>query len=79
LVSWKSKKQLVIARSSAKAEYYVMTSTVSELIWLKTLLEDLCFSHPQPISFYYDNQVVMHIREQVQYLIIETHNTQTQD
>jgi hypothetical protein len=56
-----------------------MALTASELIWLKTLLQDLCFSHPQPISFYYDNQVVMRIREQVQYLIIETHNTRTQD
>jgi hypothetical protein len=70
---------LVIARSSAEAEYCVMTSTASELIWLKTLLKDLCFSHPQPISFYYDNQVVMHIREQVQYLIIESHNTRSED
>jgi hypothetical protein len=79
LVSWKSKKQLVIARFSAEVEYYVMTLTVSELIWLETLLEDLCFSHLQPMFFYYDNQVVMHIREQVQYLIIETHNTRSQD
>jgi hypothetical protein len=37
------------------------------------------FSHPQPMSFNYDNQVVMHIQEQVQYLIIENHNTRSQD
>ncbi|XP_038711800.1 uncharacterized mitochondrial protein AtMg00810-like [Tripterygium wilfordii] len=32
LVSWKSKKQLVVARSNAEAEYRTMASTASELI-----------------------------------------------
>ncbi|XP_050156187.1 uncharacterized mitochondrial protein AtMg00810-like [Malus sylvestris] len=44
LVSWKRKKQAVIARSSAKAEYHAMASTACELIWLKSLLTDLGFS-----------------------------------
>jgi hypothetical protein len=32
LVSWKSKKQHVVVRSSAEAEYRAMTSTSCELI-----------------------------------------------
>ena len=38
LVTWKSKKQSVVARSSAEAEYRAMASTASELTWIKQLL-----------------------------------------
>ena len=61
LVTWKSKKQSVVARSSAEAKYRVMALTAYELIWLKNLLLDLGFPHQQPMSLYCDNQAVMHI------------------
>jgi hypothetical protein len=38
-----------------------MASTVSEIIWLKSLLTDLGVCHPQPMSLCYDNQAAMHI------------------
>jgi hypothetical protein len=41
LVSWKRKKQHVIARSSSEAKYCAMTFASCELIWLKNLLADL--------------------------------------
>ena len=43
LISWKSKKQDVVARSSAEAEYRAMTLTTCELIWLWQLLQELRF------------------------------------
>lgn len=41
LVTCKSKKQTVVARSSAEAEYRAMAHTACKLIWLKTLLSEL--------------------------------------
>ncbi|PRQ53440.1 putative RNA-directed DNA polymerase [Rosa chinensis] len=61
LVTWKSKKQTVVARSSAEAEYRAMASTACELIWLKGLLSDLGFPTSQPMSLFCDNQAAMHI------------------
>ena len=61
LVTWKSKKQTVVARSSAEAEYRAMASTACELIWLKLLLEDLGIQCKPPIFLHCDNQAAMHI------------------
>ncbi|XP_068638476.1 uncharacterized mitochondrial protein AtMg00810-like [Aristolochia californica] len=38
LVAWKSKKQSVVSRSSAEAEYRAMATTTAELIWFHRLL-----------------------------------------
>ncbi|KAI5323120.1 hypothetical protein L3X38_032192 [Prunus dulcis] len=43
LVTWRSKKQKVVSRSSAEAEYRGMAHGVCELLWLRRLLRDLGF------------------------------------
>ncbi|KAK6120085.1 hypothetical protein DH2020_046215 [Rehmannia glutinosa] len=41
LVSWRTKKQVTVSKSSAEAEYRSMSQTVCELLWLSYLATDL--------------------------------------
>ena len=41
LVSWRSKKQNVVARSSAEVDFRAIAAEVCELLWVKIILEDL--------------------------------------
>ena len=61
LVTWKSKKQSVVARSSAEAEYRAMAHTTCELTWLRTLLHEFGFPVHDPTPLYCDNQAAIHI------------------
>ncbi|BBG96552.1 transposable element gene [Prunus dulcis] len=61
LVTWKSKKQSVVARSSADAEYRAMAAVSCELIWVQGLLNDLGFKDPHPMTLFCDNQAAIHI------------------
>jgi hypothetical protein len=61
LVSWKSKKQNVVARSSAEAEYRAMANATCELVWVKQLLEELKFCKVSPMKLICDNEAALHI------------------
>lgn len=56
LVSWMSKKQHTVSRSSAKADYRSMASTVVELTWLESLLTDLGVFIHKPITVLSDSK-----------------------
>ena len=61
LISWKSKKRDVVARSSAEAEYRAMALVTCELVWLKQLLQELRCEDASPMTLICDNQVALHI------------------
>lgn len=61
LVSWKTKKQKTVSRSSAEAEYRSMADATCELKWIKRLLEQFGFSHQQHMRLFCDSQSAIHI------------------
>nr|GFA00207.1 ribonuclease H-like domain-containing protein [Tanacetum cinerariifolium] len=61
LVSWKSKKQATLSRSSTEAEYRSMASAVCEVTWIVKILKDLKFSSNIPAFLFCDNSSVIQI------------------
>ena len=63
LVTWKSKKQKVVARSSAEAEFRGMTHSVCELLWIRNVLRDLGIEYATPMNLYCDNKAAIQITQ----------------
>ena len=56
LISWCSKKQTAVARSSTEAEYRALTSTATEVIWIQQLLSEVGVRlHTSPPVLWCDN------------------------
>lgn len=61
LISWKSKKQNTVSRSSTEAEYRALASLTCELQWLQYLFQDLNITFPQSASVYCDNKSAIYL------------------
>ncbi|GJR83506.1 putative RNA-directed DNA polymerase [Tanacetum coccineum] len=61
LVSWKSKKQATLSKSSAEAEYRAMTFATCEVMWVLKILKDLGQSDLTPVALFCDNKSVIQI------------------
>ena len=61
LVTWRSKKQSVVARSSAEAEFRAMAHGICEGMWLRRLLNELGITTTEPVNMYCDNQAAIRI------------------
>lgn len=61
LVMWKSKKQNIVVRSSAEAEFRAVAPGLCEGLWLRKLMEKLHVTIKFPIKLYYDIKAAINI------------------
>lgn len=79
LISWKSKRQNATARSSAEAEYRAMAQGSCEIIWLRSLLEDLGLLVQPSSQLFYDNKSAIILssdsvlHEQTKHIDVDVH------
>ena len=68
LVTWRSKKQNVVARSSAEVEYRAMAHTACEMLWVQSLLHDMGVGVKEPSC---RGPCIVIIRQQFSLLVIQ--------
>ncbi|CAO2816812.1 unnamed protein product [Amaranthus hypochondriacus] len=60
-ISWKTKKQSTVSKSSAEAKYRAMSSAASEITWTVRLLEELGICDLRHVTLHCDNQSALNI------------------
>ncbi|RDX96407.1 Copia protein, partial [Mucuna pruriens] len=61
LVTWRSKKQNMVVRSNAEAEFRAMAHGTCEGLWMKIILDDLKVKYEGPIKLLCDNNSAISI------------------
>ncbi|TYK19098.1 putative mitochondrial protein [Cucumis melo var. makuwa] len=56
LISWRSKKQIVVSRSITESEYRAIADTTAKLLWLRWLLTDMGVPQQSPTLLHCDNR-----------------------
>ena len=56
IISWRSKRQNIVALSSTEAEYISLTLASQKAIWLRRLLSSIGFKQSTAMTLYEDNQ-----------------------
>ncbi|KAM1098076.1 hypothetical protein ACFX19_015649 [Malus domestica] len=54
-ISWSSKKQNTVSKSSTEAEYRALSSTAAEIDWITQLLKFIQIDVSCPMTLFYDN------------------------
>lgn len=55
IISWSSRKQATVSRSSTEAEYKSLDNATAEVMWIQTLLRELCLPQPKAAVLWCDN------------------------
>jgi hypothetical protein len=55
LLSWCAKKQKTISRSSTEAKYKVMADATAEVMWVQSVLRELCVPCPRSAQLWCNN------------------------
>lgn len=78
-MSWKTKKQKTVSKSSAESEYRSMSTAAGEIVWIEGILKDLSLAVDLPIVLHCDNKAAQHIaahpvyHERTKHLNIDCH------
>ena len=63
-ICWKSRKQTIVAKSIAEAEYVTASACASEVIWFRHIYGEIGQDlRDTPTTIYVDNQSAIHISE----------------
>ena len=61
LVTWRSKKQVVVSRSSAESEYRALALGICKGMWIQRLTNELIVEIQGSVKVYCDNQATISI------------------
>ncbi|KAL0412263.1 UNVERIFIED_CONTAM: Retrovirus-related Pol polyprotein from transposon RE2 [Sesamum latifolium] len=61
LISWKTKKQAIVSRSSVEAKYQSRGGTLCKLLWISYIPRDFGVPLQTPVPMFCDNKAVLHI------------------
>ncbi|KAL4342366.1 hypothetical protein GQ457_08G025750 [Hibiscus cannabinus] len=61
IFSWSSKKQEIVAQSTAEAEYVAATAVANQALWIRKLLTDLHMEQEENTHIFLDNQAAISI------------------
>ena len=61
LISWKSKKQNTVSRSSAEAEYRSLATLTAEVVWVTSLFKELCVKLESSTIIHCDSKAALQI------------------
>lgn len=60
-ITWKSKRQTTVTRSSTEAELEALCTTVDEVVWIRNMCLELRVIDNKPVPVYCDNQSTVRI------------------
>jgi len=75
-VTWRRKKQNIVARFSGETEFQAMAQCVSELCWLRIILNDLKVTCEESMILYCDNNQLLALLVQhgsTKHIVIDQH------